>query len=72
MDNITTYSHGALCFYTSNMILNAKSYITYLFFPKTWSQLEEWFIFGNDPSKSTKTMTNASIHVMCNTIKNVI
>lgn len=40
--------------------------------PKARSRAATWFILGNDPTTHPAPMDNASIHIMCNTIKNVM
>ena len=69
MNCLATYTDNFLRFYTRKMILNVESDAEYLVFPKSQNRAAAWFIFGNNPSKVSKPMTNSPIHVMCNKIQ---
>ena len=72
MDYIHTYPDAVLRYYASDMILSMETDAAYLVLPQARSRAAAWFIFGNDPNTHNKPMTNAPVHVMCNTIKNVM
>ena len=44
----------------------------YLVLPKARSRAAAWYILGNDPTTTPTPMNNSPVHVMCNTIKNVM
>ena len=54
------------------MILTLESESAYLILTKYRSRSTAWYIFGQDPSTVKKTMTNAPLHAIWNTIKNVM
>jgi len=54
------------------MILQVEADSAYLVLPKARSRAAAWYILGNDPTNHPHPMTNAPIHIMCNTIKNVM
>jgi len=72
MDYIHTYPDAVLRFQASDMILTMETHAAYLVLPQARSRAAAWFIFGNDPNLHKTPMTNAPVHVMCNTIKNVM
>ena len=72
MDYIHTYPDAVLRFQASDMILTMETDAAYLVLPQARSRAAAWFIFGNDPNTHQHPMTNAPVHVMCNTIKNVM
>ena len=72
LDYLSTYPDATLRFYASDMILIIETDAAYLVLPNARSRAAAWFIFGNDPKKVTNPMTNSPVHVMCNTIKNVV
>ena len=52
------------------MILQLEADAAYLVFSEAKSRAAAWYILGNDPAKHPTPMTNAPLHIMCNTIKN--
>ena len=72
MDYIHTYPDAVLRFHASDMVLTMETDAAYLVLPQARSRAAAWFIFGNDPNTHERPMTNAPVHVMCNTIKNVM
>jgi len=72
LDYLSTHPDATLRFYASDMILIIETDAAYLVLPNARSRAAAWFIFGNDPKKVTNPMTNSPVHVMCNTIKNVV
>ena len=72
MDYLHTYPDAVLRFHASDMILTMETDAAYLVLPQARSRAAAWFILGNDPNTHKQPMTNAPVHVMCNTIKNVM
>jgi hypothetical protein len=72
LDYLSTYPNAVLRFFASDMILNVEADSAYLVLPKARSRGAAWFIFGNDPRKTDRPMSNSPVHVSCVTLKNVM
>ena len=72
MDYLHDHPNGILRYHASDMILVLEADAAYLVLPKVKSRAAAWFILGNDPAKHPVQMKNAPLHIMCNTIKNVM
>ena len=72
MDYLHDHPDGVLRYHASDMILQLEADAAYLVLPQARSCAAAWFILGNDPTTHPNPMDNAPIHIMCNTIKNVM
>ena len=54
------------------MVLISNIDAVYLVLPKACSRATAWFVFCNDPNKTPNQIMNKIVHIMCNTIKNII
>ena len=72
LDSLHTYPDATLRYFASDMILPIKGDSTYLVLPQTRSRAAAWFSLGNNPTSPSKPLTNAPLHVSCNTIKNAL
>ena len=72
LDYLHDHPDATLRYHASDMILQVEADSAYLVLPKARSRAAAWFILGNDPSTRPVPMTNAPLHILCNTIKNVM
>ena len=72
MDYLHCHPDATLRYHASDMILQFESDAAYLVLPKARSRAAAWFILGQDPTTTSTPMQNAPLHVLCNTIKNVV
>ena len=72
MDYLHSHPNAILRFHASDMILQTEADAAYLGLPKARSRVAAWYILGNDPTTTPTPMNNSPVHVMCNTIKNVM
>ena len=72
MDYLHYHPNAVLRFHASDMVLQVESDAAYLVLPHAHSRAAAWYILGNDPTTTPTPMTNSPVHVMCNTIKNVM
>ena len=72
MDYLHYHPNAILRYHASDMILVIESDSAYLVLPKARSRAAAWYILSNDPTKNSSTIHNAPLHILCNTIKNVV
>ena len=72
MDYLHFHPDATLRYHASDMILQFEADSAYLVLPKVRSRAAAWYILGNDPTTTSKPMSNAPLHVLCNTLKNVV
>ena len=72
MDYLHDHPNGILRYHASDMILSLEADAAYLVLPQAKSRAAAWFVLGNDPTKNPLQPINSPLHVMCNTIKNVM
>lgn len=72
MDYLHDHPDGVLRYHASDTILSLEDEVAYLVLPKAKSRAAGWFILGKDPAHHPVEMKNSPIHIMCNTIKNVM
>ena len=72
LDYLHFHPAAVLRYHASNMILQVEADAAYLVLPQARSRAAAWFILGSDPSAPPSHLTNAPIHIMCNTLKNVV
>ena len=70
LDYLATNPDATLRYDASDMILVLETDAAYLVQPEAKSRAAGWFVLTNKPSASIKS--NAPMHVMCSTIKNVV
>ena len=72
MDYLHDHPDATLRYHASDMILQFEADSAYLVLPKARSRAAAWYILDHDPTTTSKPMTNAPLHVLCNTLKNVV
>ena len=72
MDYLHDHPDATLRYHASDMILQVEADAAYLVLPQARSRAAAWYILGNDPTKHPSPTSNAPLHIMCNTIKNVM
>ena len=72
MDYLHDHPNGILRYHASAMILSLEADAAYLVLPKAKSRAAAWFVLGNDPTQNPIQTKNSPLHIMCNTIKNVM
>ena len=72
VDYLHVHTNVTIRYHASNMIIIFESESAYFVLPKARSSAAAWYIIINNPSKHSKTTNNSPVHIMCNTIKNVM
>jgi len=70
LDHLATNPDATLRYHASDMILVIETDAAYLVPPEAKSRAAGWFVLTNKSSASIKS--NAPLHVICSTIKNVV
>ena len=72
LDYLHAHPDATLRYHASDMVLQVEADAAYLVLPQARSRAAAWYILWNDPTTHPNPMTNAPLHIMCNTIKNVM
>ena len=70
LDYVTTHPNPEIRFYASDMVLHVDSDVAYLVQPNARSRYAGYYYLGS--TKSTNTMLNGAVLVICRTIRNVV